>query len=280
MLSLLVKDVQAVHLSHEKKGKMTMRYLLTVMVLMVLVGCGGSVEVTDGQTDLPQGGSAGAAGVGTGGSSLGGAGGSSKAGSGGLPIGGSAGSPTGGSAGQPDAGDAGCSPELNVELMMHYSPTACPGMVAILTLIFNMTATCQDMEIGTMAFQLVSLDFDSEDTAPFCKGSCTSVSDWYFHNIKLVNTTGQTLMGPVELKPYAVNAPAYISFTDSIQLKAGMPVVAIVQLDVADSFASPLPKTRYAVHFNFADTGNGNIPLIVKNEVDPQAAFTVTQACN
>lgn len=180
------------------------------------------------------------------------------------------------------AGTTGCQPQIIAEWISHATALVCPGTVAVPTLTVKLTAKCTDMEVKKMAFQLLAPDFADNDQTPFCKAPCKSLEDWYFRNLRLVTNESQaiqTIMGPAEFKAVTTNAPAYVQFTDSFSLKMGEVKILTFILDVASSFASPLPETRYRAILNGVDVGNGNIPYVSAPNVDLVKSVKVKNAC-
>lgn len=202
---------------------------------------------------------------------------------------------TGGSAGQPDAGgeagssgedvgtnsDAGCEPRLVATWNAHNETTACPGDSALQTLSFTLKAECQDMEMKLITLQLFAPDFAPTDSTPFCKAPCTSPDDWYFRNLKLVTSTGAVVMGPLDTPSQAASsAQAYLMFSDAFTLKAGESKLLTLQMDVAATYTSALTETRYQAFLNGVNFGDGNIPYVVENNVDPNATIKVKKSCS
>ncbi|HWR00166.1 MAG TPA: putative metal-binding motif-containing protein [Candidatus Methylomirabilis sp.] len=176
--------------------------------------------------------------------------------------------------------DGGCQPRLVAKLNQHFDTTVCPGDVAIQTLMFTFTAECQDMEVDRIMLQLVSQDFAATDSTPFCAAPCTSPGDWYFRNLKLTKSTGAGLMGPIDTpSQHTSNDLAHLTFSDSFTLKAGESKLLILQMDVATTFTASLAETRYQAYLLGVDVGDGNIPYVVENNVDPTKAVKVKQAC-
>lgn len=256
-------------------------------------GSAGSTGGAGGSSGNSAGGSSGAAGA-AGSSGSPGAGGT--AGSGTAGMAGAAGSPDSdaGDAGTDalpeqdsgsDAGDAdaGCEPRLVATWNTHYESTACPGDVAIQTLAFTLTAECHDMKVHQIALDLSTPDYANTDSTPFCKAPCASPDDWYFRNIMITSSTGVIIMYPIATpKQGASNQMARVEFTDdSFYMGAGESKLLILQMDVSDSFTSTLAETRY--HANLlgvgVDVGNGDIPIVVQNTVDPNAYVKVKNSC-
>ncbi|OGL79241.1 hypothetical protein A3E39_00475 [Candidatus Uhrbacteria bacterium RIFCSPHIGHO2_12_FULL_60_25] len=176
--------------------------------------------------------------------------------------------------------DGGCQPRLIAKLNQHFDTTVCPGDVAIQTLMFTLTAECQDMVVDRIMLKLASQDFAATDSTPFCAAPCTSPGDWYFRNLKLTTSTGVVLMGPIDTpSQHTSNDLAHLTFSDSFTLKAGEFILLILQMDVSESFTSSLAETRYQAHLLGVDVGDGNTPYVVENNVDPTKAVKVKQVC-
>lgn len=170
-----------------------------------------------------------------------------------------------------------CAPEVQVRYLSHGTANVEPGAKDVATLKFQLTATCVDQEVESIAAHIGGLGYEVSDWIPF-----RSSNGENFRNVRYIDVATNTAIGKpiLPIQGYSVYS-ASIDLTHRFTLLKNTPIALEIRLDVSSTFLTDSMKNQYLVRFDYINIKDGgSIPIIISyaNEFDTTnwPLFTVT----